>query len=535
MSALDLIAKIDRLKKLRAKAMAANPPKPGPTKGPPPSFRAFLESPDFCDLTLSPLIAAIADASDGTLVTTLGDDACTTYFGCAPAGLPVVQRRTVAIRAGGRGGKTSRLLAPKAIHAAWTVDLPTLNPGEVAVALIVAPDLKLGRQAFSFVKGYVDASPVLRAALVGKPRKMDLELRRPDGKIVRIEVLAATRGGGAVRARTLVFAGMDEACFFFSEDDGVVNDSEIFRAVLQRVVPGGQAWIVSTPWVADVGLLETTLAKNWGTHEYALCATAPTRAMNPTWDPTGEIENDLREQDPDAATREIDAIPLAGGSNQFFDPFAIKDAIVPGRPLKVPARAKAIVGFGGDLAFASDSSALAGVDRVPQPLAEGGVRLGDSYSLLVIDELRPAKGLPLKPSAVIAQFAETLLEYGAASFVADDHYKETAREHLDPHEIAFIAAPPKNEPYLLTKKLLHEGRLLLPDNKRLKAQLQSVVSRPLPGGGFSISSPRKKGGGHGDLVSALVLAVWAAARARTPGGKKPPRPPVHRFDETPIG
>jgi hypothetical protein len=161
--------------------------------------------------------------------------------------------------------------------------------------------------------GMSKAAASCSRALVEAPTREGLELRRPDGKRVRIEVLAASRGGRAVRGRTLVFAGMDECAFFYDESTGVVNDADIYRTVLQRVVPGGAVWLVSTPWLAETGLLEQSIAKNLGTHETALAVVAPTRALNPTWDPTGEIERDMRDQDPTAAAREIDGIPLAAG------------------------------------------------------------------------------------------------------------------------------------------------------------------------------------------------------------------------------
>ncbi len=291
------------------------------------SFRSFLESRDFCGLELSPLMAAIADGSEGRTPSSIDDETCALHFGCTIDQLPKEPRRTISVRAGGRGGKTSRLLAPKALHAAWTVRLPTLRRGEVASSLLIAPDLKLARQVIDFAVGYVDGSRILRNALVSDPRKDGIELKRPDGKRVRIEILAATRGGRSVRGRTLCFAGLDEACFFYDESSGVVNDADVYRAVAQRVVPGGQVWIASTPWVADVGLLESILARNFGTHTHALCVTAGTRALNPTWDPTGEIERDLREQDPDAASREIDGEPIAGGAGVFFDQSAIRQCV----------------------------------------------------------------------------------------------------------------------------------------------------------------------------------------------------------------
>ena len=72
----------------------------------------------------------------------------------------------------------------------------------------------------------------------------------------------------------------------------------------------------------------------------------------------------------------------------------------------------------------------------------------------------------------------------------------------------------------IAKKLIHEGRIRLPNHPRLLSQLRSVVSKPTPGGGLTISIPRRRGQGHGDLVSAAVLAIWQAHRARE-------RPQVH--------
>lgn len=470
---------------------------------PPPTFRAFAEAKNLCGLDLSPLVAAIADASEARPIA-LDDVAAQTHFGCEAARLPATPPRTVVVRAGGRGGKTSRLLAPKALHAAWTVPLPLLGPGEVGYAVIFAPDLKLARQALSFCKGYVDESPTLRAALVEEPTADALTLKRPDGRIVRVEVFAASRGGKGGRGKSLVFAGLDEACFFRDEATGVVNDAEMYRAVIQRVVPGGQVWIVSTPWLAGVGLLEELVGKNFGSHEHALCALAPTRALNPAWDPDGEIERDLRENDPDNAEREIDAVPMAAGSAMFFDPNAIKAAVDEDRPLEAPYRGGAAYGAGGDLAFKRDSSALAIAE-----LCDG------RYAIAALDELRPEKGAPLKSSAVVGQFAGTMRRYACGDLTLDSHEREAATDDLAAHGLTALPAPEghggKAESYIAFRRLLHEGRLTLPNHPRFLRQLRDIVSKPMPGGGLSITSPRRTGGGHGDLVSAAVLAVWRLA------------------------
>lgn len=477
----------------------------------PTSFRSFAEHPDFCALAPSPLIAAVMDASEGRRPSTIDDATCERHFGCALDALPRGAPRTVVVRAGGRGGKTSRLLAPKAVHAAWTVPLPTLARGEHAVSLIIAPDLTLARQALSFARGYIDASPVLRAAKVAESTD-HITLRRPDGKLVDVRVRAASRGGRGGRAFTLVFAGLDEACFFRDETTGVVNDAEMYRAVIQRIVPAGQCWIVSTPWVQGVGLLEELSDKNFGSHVQALCVLAPTRALNPTWDPSGEIEADLRENDPDNAAREIDAIPFAAGSTIFFDKVTLDAAVDERRSQDLPPETGATYGAGGDFGFRRNSSALAIVKRDDED--------GERYDLALLDEQRPDRGVPLKPSAVCDAFGAELNRYTCGEVAADSHERREVAEELARHNITVVSAPEgqagKVEMFVLARRVLREGKVRLPKHPRLLSQLRAVTAKPAPGGGLSISSPRTSDGAHGDLVSALVTAIWKASITRPP-------------------
>jgi hypothetical protein len=472
--------------------------------------RAFVE--EVCGIECSDLLSAILDASDGrpvpALIRTMGTSApIELYFGAHPEPR---YRRTVCVRAGGRAGKTSRMVAPAALHAAWTVPLPTLARGEFASALMVAPDLRLAHQTLSFVRGYVEGSEMLRAALIGEPTKDHVELRRPDGAQVRIEVLPASARGTATRARTLVFAALDEAAFFFGEGNAV-NDEEIYVSVMQRLVPGAQCWVVSTPWIAGEGLLEKLIERDFGKHDRALCVTAPTRALNPTWDPTGEIERDLREHAPDKATREIDGIPLRSGSRSFFDPLALERAKRAHAMPRVP-RPGEHVQAGGDLGFRSDSSALCITHLVGR-------------RILVADllELRP-EGEPLRPSAVVSAFGDRCRAHAGLSFVmADGHYRETLDEHLAEYGLGYCEAPTDVAlVYQRARQLIHDGRVEIPDvpmGHRLVAQLRSIQWRPNPGGSVSILLPREAKGGHCDLAAAFVLALWQAGGLEVPEEK----------------
>lgn len=460
------------------------------------------------------MVAAIVDASEGTRPTTIDDATCARYFGCARAGLPPVRRRTVAVQAGGRGGKTSRLLAPKALHAAWTVPLPTLAPNEHAVALIVSSDVIFARQALSFCAGYVQRSPELRAAFVGDPDDPGADgftLRRPDGKLVDVRVRAAGARGKGGRAFTLVFAGLDEACFFYDES-GVVNDREIVRACSPRIVPGGQLWMVSTPWVAGVGVLEEELAASWGNHLETLCVRGVgTRALNPTWDPTGEIEAKERRTDPDNAAREIDAQALTSGSAQFFSREAIEAAFKAALPPRASPVAAATYGCGGDTGFKRNSSALALVQEVAQLPSAAVPRPPPRYRLALLEERKPAPGLPLNPTSVAEEFAGLMKGYGQRQLTVDAHEIDDVRKALTACGASAVPAPDKVAAFVHARTIIHEGRLDLPTHPRLRQQLRDVMAKPMPGGGTQITSPVRVDGSHGDLVSALVNALWAAS------------------------
>ena len=487
------------------------------------SFRAFLESPDFCGLELSPVIAAIADASEGAPVVTISDELATKVFGCARSELPRVARRVVAVSAGGRGGKTSRLLAPKAIHAAWTTPLRApgapIDPayplaqetakGEHPAAVIVAPKRRLARQAFSMVRGYVEGSPLLHAAVVGEITGEALTLRRPDGILVDIQVVVADKGGASMRSKTLVFAGMDEASFL-STAGAAVNDEDIRSAAIQRIVPGGQLFIVSTPWIEGEGILEQLITSDWSRHANALVAArVGTRLLNPTWDPDHSIERAERARPGgnENADREILAKPLPRGSRCYFPADAIAKALI----LIGPDAQAEEVGAGADLGLSAggDHSALSIAARYP-----GGI-----FAALCALEIAGGNGQ--KGSDTYKAFARRLIEHRCDSVAADVHYKEAFKEELEANGIQFIDAASKDRVYAGTKTLLVEGRLALGGldevtREALADQLGSIVAAPMPGGRIKITAPRRRvadmlgatTGGHCDSVSALTLSLW---------------------------
>jgi hypothetical protein len=421
----------------------------------------------------------------------------TRLFGPVDA-VPSAARAVVLVKKGARVGGSYIFGALYSLWRALGADLSTLAPGEQATALIVAPDQRLGRQVLRYSLGAAkSAAPIAR--LIENETAEGFLLRRPDGKAVVIEVLPATRGGSALRGRSLVSAVLSEASFF-RDDAAVVNDQELYRAVAPRVLAGGLVVIESTPW-AEQGLVYDLFTKNWGEPSTCLAADAPTLLLRPDAATAALVARE-RERDPENARREFGGEFLSGGSSLYFGP-ELAAAIDRGLGIRTSAPDGVRVTVGGDIGLVRDASAFAAVHR-----------LGDHITLAELLELRPKKGSPLRLSEVVRAGCEFAERHGARVIHVDDHVLPPAQEHLLPgFELKRIRGgnEAKGERYRLLKEALRRELVHIPGPLvRVVSQLADVVGRPGAGGIMSITMPRRAGT-HGDAAAAFVVAASQAS------------------------
>lgn len=409
--------------------------------------------------------------------------------------VPVEARLVLAIVKGARIGGSYIFGGLYSLWRSLTANLSSLAPGEQGVGLIVAPDLRLARQVLRYALGAAESVPSVSRLIESSSTDSFVIVRPNDGARVAIECLPATRGGSAVRGRSLVSAVLSEAAFF-RDSSAVVNDSDVFRAVMPRVMPGGLTILESTPW-AEAGLLYDLFTQNFGDPSSALVAHAPTLTMRPD-ERTSAIVANERARDPENAEREFDAQFISGGSGLFFGPELLRPALFDG-PIIATAPAGADMSIGGDIGLVSDASAFVSV-----------ARRDDIITLCDALEMRPKKGTPLKLSKVIAAGCSFAERFGRRTIRVDHHELEASREHL-PED--FILSPcdgggdAKTARFLRIRDAFRAEHIRIPSAlSRLTSQLSHIVSRPLPGGGTSIILPRRAGT-HLDLASAFILAV----------------------------
>jgi hypothetical protein len=457
----------------------------------PPTFLGFLR---WLGVEPSPGQAELVRVSFDA-VEPVDDRLAATIFG---GDVPMGRRRVVVAVCGARAGKTYLLVSLRLLHGMLVRDVSSTRHGQRAVAMVVAPNERLRREALNYALGAVHAKPELAAMLVRESGEM-FEMRRPDGKLVYFEGGVAGAGGIGARGRWYTDVAMDE-CAFFHDSSYKVNDTSIYDAGLTRVLPGGQMILASTPW-AQAGLLYEKYRDFYGKpDDKTLVARAPTLLLNDSPVTRMAVE-DMRQRDPENAAREYEAEFMTANTTLFFEPTTL-DAMVTDEPFTTqPGDQRAA---GGDFGFRSDSSALVKVAlRGNEVHVYGGI------------ECRPEGGMPLRPSQTVKDFAACVAGE-CAYLMADQHYREAIAEHLEAHGLIYAPAPMQPaDSYVRARMLLRDRRVLLhrpnlPDGlaDRLLRQLREVHGKPTSGGGMSIVHPRWATGGHGDLAAAFVLAVW---------------------------
>lgn len=224
--------------------------------------------------------------------------------------------------AGRRSGK-SRMAAAVAICLAL-FQKHRLASGEKAMALVLASSVEQARVVFSYVRGFLEASPVL-AREVKALKRHEIELRNG------ITIAVHSNSYRTVRGRTLVAAIFDETAFWRDESTATL-DTEVYTAVLPALATtGGMLIGISTPY-RKIGLLHQKWRDHFGVNDDdVLVVQGASSVFNPSLNDAMLAAQ--RAADPTAASAEWDAA-FRSDISAFLDDELIDAAIDHGRPLE---------------------------------------------------------------------------------------------------------------------------------------------------------------------------------------------------------
>lgn len=421
-------------------------------------------------------------------------------------------RRRFVGRIGRKGHKSTngcRIATNEIMHGEHL-----LRPGDIGLYMFTSENTFEAKGRLFMMKSILDALGVDY-----EPLDRDTRIR---GTALTFGVRAARIG--AVSGPVVIGFMGDEVAKWKDEETGANPATEVLRSVRPAMVTQKNAheFLFSSPWSTLDAHAE---AFEEGDTDEQMVAHAPTWVANPT---VTEDDTKRLERDEPTRMREYGAVPMGASESGMFDHGAIDAAAARGKGLvmPVPADPGTVVTAGGDLAFERDCATLCIAHRI------GDWESSDSrYVLADSMQLRPRPSEPLLPGEVIAEFATKLKGHNCGWMMADGHYRMSAVEHLQEHGLTFTDAPQgqrgKADTYVRLRVVLHGGRLTIPDQSPIVKQLKEVTCKPTSAGGLSIASPHKAQGGHGDLVSSLVLAVWQPSGYLVPMGAPKPGSPEH--------
>lgn len=406
--------------------------------------------------------------------------------------------RNIVACIGRRGGKSSTICGRVAPYELLS-DRHVVPPGDIGYFAILSADKDQAQERLDTCSKALTDLGIPEGRGPGQHRKTANEITLND-RNVGIKCFAATRS--AVVSFTCIGYLADEMARWRDKDTGENPAKEIVTSLRATMLtmPNARGWHVSAPW-STIDLHHEMVEQGSNESQLVFCATTP--EANPTLTDAMII---ALEPDQPSRDREYYIIPMSSDETKWFSADHIKDAAKPkaigGAPDKVRA--------GADFAFRRNSSAMVTLQS-----------FGETFRLVSCEERVPG-AKALVPSKTIKDLCGIAENFGADGVAADLHYIESVREHIDDLSIELLEFPIDSDnigkAYVRTRVALAEGRLDLSlASPRLVAQLKETTGQPTADGGITIRN-KSMGAAHGDLVSALVCAVWASDQI-VPGHK----------------
>jgi hypothetical protein len=412
------------------------------------------------------------------------------FVACTGRTRPPARRvKRCAAIVGRRGGKD----AIESLEVAWDavfVDYrPYLSAGEWASLMLFAVDRKQAGVLFARIEALFDEIPLLRTFVTNRTRDT-LELGDR-----RVNLCVMTASNRSPRGFTIARGTLNESAFL--RDESSANpDVEIVRALepAMSTIPTATLTLLSTPYS------RTSLLWKWCDQWYGenrddvLIWRAPTWVANPTIDQA--VIDAAYEDDPVSAAAEFGA-EFRTDVTGFIDAESVDGAIPRGVREREPVVGVSYVAFLDPSGGRSDSMVLA--------IAHHDHALGATL-LDCVREIVP----PFSPDVACHEAAQTMQRYGLSTCTSDKYGGVWPQAKLAEFGVRCAqSAEPKSELYLRLLPLLNSGKIMLLDNRKLRAQLLSLERRTSRSGRDSVAEPSSSQS-HDDVCNAACGAVVLA-------------------------
>lgn len=403
---------------------------------------------------------------------------------------PTSRVRELWIVAGRRSAKTQTAGAMAVYMATVAAALEgladKLSPGERGVIALVAVDRKQAQVALNYIRGMVEASPVL-SRMVERVNTEGIDFTN------RVSIEVHTNSFRAIRGRTLLAVLLDEVAFFRS--DSTANpDIETYRAAIPGLATtGGMLIGFSSPY-SKRGLLYSKYRKHYGQDDDILVLQGSTIDFNPTID--RRIIDDAMEDDPEAAQAE-----WYGQFRNDVEAFLARETV---EGLQRPSPLELPYNSAYRYSAFTDASG-GGADEFTLAI---GHREGET---VVVDVVRAERGTP---SAIVEQYASLLRQYKILEVHGDKYAGSWPSDEFKKWGVDYKPSEkPKSGLYQDALPIFNSSRVELPPCTKLLNQFLVLERRTSRAGRDSIDHPP---GGHDDRANAVAGLITHAAAYSQP-------------------
>jgi hypothetical protein len=394
---------------------------------------------------------------------------------------PTKRTRELWCILGRRSGK-SRMAAALAVYQACFVK-HNLAAGETGFVLVLAASRDQARVVFEYIKGFFDASPVLRQEVDSVTAT---EIRLKNG----ITIATHANSFRSIRGRTLLACIFDESSMW-RDENSATPDLEVYRAILPALMTtDGMLIAISTPY-RRVGLLFQKHRDHFGVDgDDVLVVQGPSTAFNPTL-ARDDIERAIAD-DPEGAGAEWEAT-FRSDLAAFFDEATIDAAVDRDRPLELPPRAHQYSAFVDPSGGRHDAFTIC-----------IGHEEGESFVADVVRGTKP----PFDPQEVVKSYAALLKDYGITEVTGDGYSESWVETAFQDAGIAYERSElKKSQLYLESLPLFTRGAISIPDHQQLLRELRLLERQTHRGGRDTIHHPKRGSDDFANVVCGAAATI----------------------------
>jgi hypothetical protein len=389
---------------------------------------------------------------------------------------------------GRRGGK-SRAIAALSCYLAGLCDhRDVLAPGERAMVLCIAPDIRQAHIVLDYCAAIFESTPIMRQLIANRTSDT---LSLTTG--IDIEVRAASFR--RLRGHTFAAVVADEVSYYFTDEASANPDTEILAAVRPGLATtGGLLAMISSPY-SKRGELYEAYRKHYGPagDSRILVAQGTSRDFNPTL-PQYVVDRAL-ERDHAAASAEYLA-QFRSDIETFVAREQVEACVESGCRERPPVKGVSYFSF-TDPSGGSADSMVCSVAHMD----------GD---MLVVDAVREIRS-PFDPESAVEEIAQLMALYRVDATTGDRYSGQWCAQAFEKRSIKYEHSEQnKRQLYIEMLPRLNAKTIRLPDHPRAINQICMLERRTVRGGRDSIDHPPNT---HDDIANAIAgLCGVAAAR-----------------------